>query len=392
MTDVFERIPDSGECIAVESSIDVFPSSRSPSELTRHAHTVQLTDPTQEWSDLHICLSSALRRVPLQQMKLLVPRSGEPVTGDVVVAQIERIGKNARVELPSGRPRTLHVGDRIAAVFGNRYATNQFEGYARAEGNACDMLSMGGLCGLVTSTHTSMKEPTRLRLLGAIADAEGRPIRLRAHALPRIKPQRMPPVTVICGTTMDSGKTHTVISVVRGLRQAGKSVAAIKLTGTACCQDTWKMHDAGASPVLDFVDGGHPSTYLCSTQELMDLFELLTSHAQGVDHIVVEIADGLLQRETAALITHPPFRSAVDSWILAASDPLGVAGAIAVLRNAGITPAAVSGLLTCSRLAMNEAESAVQVRCLTADAIALGALNASLVTERRAATCREVAG
>src|SRR5256886_12837202 len=33
-------------------------------------------------------------------------------------------------------------GDLLAVVFGNRYATRQFEGYARADGEDCDLLSM----------------------------------------------------------------------------------------------------------------------------------------------------------------------------------------------------------------------------------------------------------
>jgi hypothetical protein len=197
-----------------------------------------------------------------------------------------------------------------------------------------------------------------------------------------------PRVTVVCGTSMDSGKTHTVVSLVRGLVQAGHSVACIKLTGTACCQDIWKMGDAGAWPTLDFVDGGLPSTYLCEVQELTELFATLRSHAaaQGVQHVVVEIADGVLQRETAALLGHHPFTSQVDGWVLAAGDPLGALGAQHILRRAGIEPIAASGLLTCSPLAAREAELATGLRVLTADALAAGTLNEVLTAE----TCKEV--
>ena len=42
---------------------------------------------------------------------------------------------------------------------------------------------------------------------------------------------------------MDAGKTHTVVSVIRGLRRQGYRVAGVKLTGTATGKDTWKMLD-----------------------------------------------------------------------------------------------------------------------------------------------------
>jgi hypothetical protein len=346
-------------------------------------HWIRLTDGNAVAHDAWV--GSGLRRVPTSGMCLVVPRKFPPSAGDVVLAQVEKIGKNARLELPSGRPRTIHVGDKMAVVFGNRYATHQIEGYARADGDACDMLSMGGLCGMVASSHTGMKEPTRLRLLGAIADRRGQPLRLQEFSLaPTLAPEN-PRVTAVCGTSMDSGKTHTVVSLVRGLVQAGRRVAAIKLTGTACCQDIWRIGDAGAWPVVDFVDGGLPSTYLCGVQELTELFETLHAHAAstGVQHVLVEIADGVLQRETAALLNHRPFTSRVDGWVLAAGDPLGALGAQHVLRRAGVEPIAVSGLMTCSPLAVRETEAATGLRVLTAEALVAGALNTALTSDSR---------
>ncbi len=150
------------------------------------------------------------------------------------------------------------------------------------------------------------------------------------------------------------------------------------------------MRDAGASLVFDFVDGGHASTYLCSIKDLTTLFETLLTHAaaQGIQHVLVEIADGLLQRETAALLGHRQFIGAVDAWLLAASDPLGVAGALGVMRRAGIEPVAVSGLLTCSPLAMREAEAATGLRCITAEALMTGALNETLLAVEPAFACK----
>src|SRR5437763_1251862 len=82
-----------------------------------------------------------------------------------------------------------------------------------------------------------------------------------------------------------------------------------------------------ACAVLDFVDGGLPSTYLCDLDELLNLYDLFRAHAasQGATCMVVEIADGLLQNETAALLQSSRFSQTVDTWIFAAGDPLAAA-------------------------------------------------------------------
>ena len=124
---------------------------------------------------------------------------------------------------------------------------------------------------------------------------------------------------------MDSGKTHTAMSLIVGLKRQGRRVAGLKLTGTACGRDTWSMADAGAGPVLNFVDGGYGSTYLVPPDQLLDLHRLLLGHATASDAewVVVEIADGLLQTETAALLRSPLFTATVDNWVLATATRSG---------------------------------------------------------------------
>src|SRR5262245_20156278 len=87
-------------------------------------------------------ISYALRRVPKAKLATLLSHPDRPQPGDIVLTRLEKIGKNTRLELAEGRAATLHQGDLLAVVFGNRYATEQFEGYAEADGGACDLLSM----------------------------------------------------------------------------------------------------------------------------------------------------------------------------------------------------------------------------------------------------------
>ena len=331
-------------------------------------------------------ISYALRRIPQERLACLLPCSEPMQPGDLALARLEKIGKNTRLELANGRLCTLHEGDLLAVVFGNRYATQQFEGYAQADGECCDLLSMGGVCGLVKSKHASVAEPSKLRLLGALGDADRRPLRLRDFTLPPTSAPKPPHVLVVCGTSMDAGKTYTAMSLIIGLQRQGYSAAGIKLTGTATGRDTWSMLDAGACIALDFVDGGFPSTYLATLEELLELYSRLLAYAaaQGATWVVVEIADGLLQRETAALLQTSCFTATVSAWVFAASDPLAAVGGLQVLRGWGIEPLALSGLVSMSPLSLWEAQAATGLTCLTARELQNGELNARLPAAVRA--------
>ena len=326
----------------------------------------------------------ALRRVPKLQFSTLLPLPHHLQAGDIALARLEKIGKNTRLELAEGRAAALHEGDLLAVVLGNRYATEQFEGYAQTDGDACDLLSMGGVCGMVKSRHAAVPQPSRLWLLGAFGDAEGRPLQLADFKLSGavvVQPAKSPRLAVVCGSAMDAGKTHTALNLIMGLRASGHKVAGIKLTGTAAGRDTWNLLDAGAALALDFVDGGFPSTYLCTLEELLALADLLIGHAlvEGVDCVVIEIADGLLQRETAALLQCPAFSSRINTWLFATGDPLGAVGGVSLLRSWGIEPVAISGLISLSPLGCHEAESATGIRCVTAEQLGRGKLNNQLM-------------
>jgi hypothetical protein len=221
-------------------------------------------------------------------------------------------------------------------------------------------------------------------------------LRLRDFGLNGLKAngtKKQPRVAVVCGSSMDAGKTHTAMSLITGLREGGQSVAGIKLTGTAAGRDTWNLLDAGAALALDFVDGGLASTYLCSLEELLSLSELLLSHAAAaeVDWVVMEIADGLLQRETTALLQCPAFTSNVNAWLFATRDPLGAVGGITLLRSWKIEPVAISGVISMSPLGMLEIEDATGIRCLTAKDLQRGKLNKFLLQVENAVACPSAA-
>src|SRR5262249_25637207 len=103
------------------------------------------------------------------------------------------------------------------------------------------------------------------------------------------------------------------------------------------------------------------------------------ARSRGADWVVMEVADGLLQRETAALLQSAVFRESVDAWVFATNDPLAAFGGAGILRRWGITPVAISGVITMSPLATQEARASTGVDCLTAGELEDGLLNGRLL-------------
>ena len=176
---------------------------------------------------------------------------------------------------------------------------------------------------------------------------------------------------------MNAGKTTTVANTIRGITATGYSIAAAKITGTACSKDTWLMHDAGALGIFDFSDCGHPSTYLASLDDLKSIYRALLSRMGELNPelAIFEIADGLLQRETRMLLTDPEFRREVDHVVFAGVDSLSVESGVRILQSWGYNVAAVSGLVSCSALGIQECGAAAPgIPCLNAVQLATGAI------------------
>jgi molybdopterin-guanine dinucleotide biosynthesis protein len=181
-----------------------------------------------------------------------------------------------------------------------------------------------------------------------------------------------PLVIGVLGTSMNSGKTTTVASIVRGLTKAGFVVAAGKVTGTGAGGDPMLFRDSGASRVLDFTDFGYGSTYRLEHQQVRALLVSLIDElaAAGPDVVVVEIADGLFQTETARLVADPVFKAHVDKVVFAAGEALGATSGQMLLALLGLPPVAVSGMLTASPLAKREAADSLVVPVLDKDELA----------------------
>ena len=139
-----------------------------------------------------------------------------------------------------------------------------------------------------------------------------------------------------------------------------------EITHTSSTSKIALTFDAGASPVIDFTDFGYASTYRVPTGEVEQLMRQIIGHLTRTapDVIVLEIADGLYQQETSALLKSALFRRAVNGIVFAAPDSLGAAAGVEWLEQRGLPVLAVAGALTASPLAIQEASQATHLPVL----------------------------
>jgi hypothetical protein len=298
------------------------------------------------------------RRVPADAMRSLVSGPMRPRSGDLVLARVERLGHHTKLELPSGRRALMHVGDEILVAFGDRYATDQFEAEVPLRLNAAHLVASGGVASRMVSRSARARRPTEISPLGLVGDQAGRPLNLTDFALPEpdVREGPFPPTIAVLGTAMNAGKTTTAHRIVHALARAGYRVGATKVTGTGSGNDFWLMLDAGAHQMLDFTDVGMASTYRVDfrlvEQRAIQLLDHLVN--EGCEAIVVEVADGLFQRETDRLLQSPSFRARIDGVVFASGDAMGAYGAMARLRELDVPVRALAGRVTQSPLATRE--------------------------------------
>jgi hypothetical protein len=303
----------------------------------------------------------------------------DPKVGDVALMRVLTLGKHSRIDDRNGQAVSLFPGDVVACAFGNRYATDQYEGYVPPAREQYHMLSVGGVCGMVGSKNERMPDPTLLEFVGYAKDIKGRKVNLRKWRLrPVASPEdlKRPAVVLAVGASMNAGKTTTAAMTIRGLSRAGHRVAAAKITGTGAVKDLFYMRDAGAVQVLDFTDYGCPSTYRCSLRKLLRLERTVRSHLlqQRPEYIVYEVADGIFQRETAMLLDSSDFRSVVDHVVFAAVDSLSAESAKRVLEQRGFHLLGFSGIVSASELGKQEVQKATGLPCLSSTELSEGGI------------------
>lgn len=292
---------------------------------------------------------------------LLTDATAVPRAGDLVLARVERIGKHAALELTDSRRSTLFVGDEVLVAYAARYAPDQFEARVPATLGPCHLAAGGGVAAEVVSRRAGTPAPTEIRPIGLVLDAAGQRVNMARTALPVAHAAAPRPLTLASlGTSMNAGKTTSAAHLIHGLKRAGLRVGGAKITGTGSGNDPCLLRDAGADWVLDFTHCGHASTFGLGLEELLAILYTVQAqmHAQAVDVLVLEVADGLLQRETAMLLRSEAFRQRVDGCLFSSGEAMGAMAGATWLRSQRLPLLALTGAMTRSPLASAEAATA----------------------------------
>lgn len=306
-------------------------------------------------------LPSAAFTIKRRQIRFYKKIENLPSVGDVVYGEIVRIGQHSSLENVSGRIHMINDGTRTIFVLGNRYAPDHFEGLVpEVNTDQVDLLARSGVVGIVKTKNSLIKDPTKVKLLGIVCNESGEILNTRDFSLikPRntIKKKPRSKLILICGTSMNSGKSMAAKACCWALSSKGYKVRASKVTGTASLKDILLMNDAGAYPYADFTYLGYPSTYLLPKDEILSIFNRLDlKFANNPKNFwVVEFADGIIQRETAMLLHSLEVRNRIHKLIFCANDAFGAIGGLNLLKLYNLKPDALSGICSSSPLHIRE--------------------------------------
>ncbi len=310
-------------------------------------------------------IPSAAYGLPLKRTLYYIVSDKAPEHGDVIYGQIDRIGQHQSIESKTGRIHKVYSGDKNIFVYGNRYAPDYYEALIPNKmTKEVDMVARSGVVSKMINKNNKIKDPTSIKVLGYVCDSEGNI--LNTTRFPAVVPKqvekkpRRAKMIVFVGTSMNSGKSFAAAAAVKALVGQGHTVRASKITGTASLKDILGMSDAGAEIVSDFTYLGHPSTYMLNKTTILDIFNKLDlKYANKPNNYwVVELADGIVQRETAMLLSSKEFQERIHKIVFCAGDALGATGGKRLMKDKfGIKINMISGVCTATPLHVQEIKS-----------------------------------
>jgi dethiobiotin synthetase len=301
-------------------------------------------------------IGSATSPLGLSRLVAVVAECEQPKAGDVVVVRaLTDSATYNQLELPSGRLAKINPTDILIGVLGRRRALKGFVGDVPERVKKDDklhLLNMGGVIGICSGHHSSLSDAIQVEVIGLACDENGKVLNIADNALkPTDVLKETAPLVLVAGTCMNSGKTFAATELIKQATHNGLKVAGAKLSGIACLRDTLNMQDHGAIETASFVDCGLPSTVGVAD---------LASYAKAIinrlnesepDLIVIELGDGILGGYSVDLVLKDAeIKKAILSFVLCASDYVGVIGGIVVLKNLGIEIDIVAGSVTDSKM------------------------------------------
>ncbi len=300
--------------------------------------------------------------------------------GDLFVAEVVSLGEHRELQSAERGRVALAPGQRIVVVSGNQYATDGFEGLAGVDDDGCDLLSGSGIAGNMRFAGTGCDEPTRLRPVSRLLDADGRGINISQYALPAHAVPDDTLVIGVFGATPGPDAAGVAAALARGLTRAGYDVAVVRANGNSEMHEHEEADD-GWLVSSDFTDAGMASTYMEPRQRVERAFRTLVGAAaeDGAQVVIVEFGHGLLHRETTVLLDRTDVGARLDGALFAAGDAVGAVAGVRLLREHRLLPLAVSGPVADSPLAAVEAERQLVVPVCSSVELADGGIAREII-------------
>ena len=283
----------------------------------------------------------------------------------IVVRALNEKRVYSELELDNGRMSKIFRGDVIVGALGRRRALRGFSGEVPGTvrvGDTLAVLNRGGVIGTRATPHKDLGQPVACEVLG-MPLRDGRVANIADACLPvvaSLEGAALPPICVVSGTAMESGKTLLISELIQELSKAGFSIAGGKLTGVACLRDLISMEDHGAVKTASFLDTGHASTAGLSEEQLRQSAYSVVAYLSATkpDLIVLELGDGILgDYGVLSLLLDRGLASQVRMHVFCASDLVGAWGGARVLQERGISIDVFSGPATDNQVGVNYLEN-----------------------------------
>ena len=279
-------------------------------------------------------VASVVYRLELDKEVEITSRLEARSGNAVVVRALNEKRVYGELELENGRMSKIFRGDVLVGALGRRRALRGFTGEVPREvevGDVLALLNRGGVIGARARDHKDLGPPVSCEVLG-MAVRNGSILNVADARLPAVRgfaELDLPPIVVVSGSAMESGKTLFLSELTQELSKAGMSIAGGKLTGIACLRDLVSLEDHGAVRTASFLDAGYPSTAGLDGDELADLSKAVIGDlvADRPDFVFLELGDAVIGDYGGLhILTDPEISAATRMHVFCASDLVGAWG------------------------------------------------------------------
>ncbi len=284
----------------------------------------------------------------------IVEVSEECLAEEGAVIVVRALGERkvyGELELPTGRMSKVVSGNILVGVLGARQALHGYMGIVPptiAMGDEIHLLNIGGVMGICKSASRALGMPIPCKVLGQ-ATRNGKLLNIRDYALPPCDsiPTEGPPIVLVLGTCMNSGKTYAASEVIRILSHSGVRIAAGKLSGVAALRDVLSMRDNGAVETCSFLDCGLPSTVNATDLASVARSVIAELEKSQPEMILLELGDGVIGGyHLDSILKDPSILHRTAARILCANDLVGAWGGVIFLDDLKHKPQVISGPVT----------------------------------------------